>query len=247
MTSAADLPAKVAAAAIAESLGLEATRCEVIRLASGAKFGGDPLASLGLRQGDEVMIRELPSNGSSHSADPLIELAIQEPDSPARTLALPAGEHVLGRRADRVAVELHDPTVSGIHAAISVSRDRVAITDRESTNKTVVNGAALAPKVATPINLPVVLTLGSTTVRVSWRSGVAEPHAVSQGPVEAANECGEVPFNRPPRLPVPLPAQTLNVEAPPSTQRGRWGADIPTVGTVRRKPAVRSSYARLRR
>lgn len=227
LTCPADLPGRAAAAALTEALGLETGRHQAIRLATGELFGDAPISSLGLRQGDEIMLRETPSNGTAPGPQPLVELSIQEPDRPARTVALPTGEHLLGRRADRVAVELHDSTVSGVHAAISIARDRVTVTDQKSTNRTLLNGEALPPLTAEPMALPAVLTMGKTTVGVAWRPGqetrrAGDAAAAASLPVEIANELGEVLFNRPPRVVPPLPSQTLTVSVAPSDpQKGR--------------------------
>jgi S-DNA-T family DNA segregation ATPase FtsK/SpoIIIE len=217
VTSPADLPARAAAAALSEALGLDPARHQAIRLATGGQFGDAPLSKLGLRQGDEVMLREKPSNGTSSGSQPLVELTIEEPERPPRTIALPAGEHLLGRQADRVVVELHDPTVSRVHAALSVARDRITITDRGAVNKTCLEGVELGPQVTTSMSLPAAMTLGRTIVRVAWRAGRDTPVAAKAPvPVETANERGEVQFNRPLRVKPPLPSQTLTVAAAPA-------------------------------
>jgi len=65
VTAPADLPARAASAALSEAAGLDPGRHQAIRLSSGVVFGDAPLSSLGLRQGDEIMLREIQSNGSS--------------------------------------------------------------------------------------------------------------------------------------------------------------------------------------
>ncbi len=222
LTAPADLPAKAAASALSESLGLDASRHQALRLASGAIFNDSPLSSLGLRQGDEIMLRELPSNGSARTSDALVDVFIEEPDRPARSLAMPAGEHLLGRESGRVAVEFHETSVSRIHASLGVSPDRIVITDKRSTNKTIVDGAELIPDTATPVRLPATVKIGRSTVRITWRAGHEAAGDSATRPAETANEKGEVLFNRPPRMGVALPAETVAVEAPPADpQKGR--------------------------
>lgn len=56
-----------------------------------------------------------------------------------RSVQLPEGSHLIGRRAD-CAVAIDDPSVSRVHARLEVSRDSLRIEDLRSKNGTFVGG-----------------------------------------------------------------------------------------------------------
>jgi len=227
LSSPADMPSRVAGAAIADALGLGGGRYQAVLLATGDPFGDAPLSALGLRQGDEILLRECPAGGKAQSADLLIELAIQEPERPARTVSLSTGEHLVGRSEHSVAVRLHDLTVSGVHARIGISSAGVTVTDQKSTNGTRLNGQRLDPLAVTTVALPADLLMGKTTMTIAVLSDSNTQRTDVQRertarPVEAVNGNGDILFNRPPRVVRPLPKETLPVASPPSDpQKGR--------------------------
>ena len=83
-------------------------------------------------------------NSGPKTADHLGE----EVDIPG-DLALTATRMVLGRQAsDSVSLEVAVPTVSGAHAIIESTADKVTVTDLSSTNGTFIEGEELQTGVA---------------------------------------------------------------------------------------------------
>jgi S-DNA-T family DNA segregation ATPase FtsK/SpoIIIE len=226
LSSPADVPARVAGAAITAALGLDAGGYQAVRLSTGDPFGDAPLSALRLCQGDEIMLRESLGAGAV-SPNMLVDLTIQEPERPARTVSLPIGDHLIGRQAQSVTVQLHDSTVSGVHARIGISGAGVTVTDQRSTNRTHLNGQRLEPLVVTPLILPAALLMGKTTLTIAPRPDpngqrTAAQAASATRPMEPVNMNGDIPFNLPPRVIRPLPKETLTVAAPPADpQKGR--------------------------
>jgi S-DNA-T family DNA segregation ATPase FtsK/SpoIIIE len=127
-------------------------------------------------------------------------------------LALPVGEHELGREA---AVSFPDPRMSGVHALLSVRRDGATLTDLGSLNGTAVDGRPLEPRAAVPVAPGNVLALGDSliTIRAAREADAA---------TEAA-EPGRLAFLRPPRmLPFDRPATILLPEAPSEQHKRRF-------------------------
>lgn len=127
-------------------------------------------------------------------------------------LALPVGDHELGRSA---AVTFTDPMMSRRHALLTVTGEGATVTDLESRNGTWLDGQRLPQHEATPLEPGAMLGIGDSimTIRVA-RTGDAATEAA---------EPGWLSFLRPPRmLPYEQPVTIRIPEAPTEPHKRRF-------------------------
>lgn len=87
-----------------------------------------------------------------------------------RTVMLPEGSHLIGRRAD-CAICIDDPSVSRVHAKLEVTRDAMRLEDLHSKNGTFVGGRRI--ETAAELFPQSEIRIGEVRVEVS-RLGTAE-------------------------------------------------------------------------
>ncbi|MHB8959304.1 MAG: FHA domain-containing protein, partial [Candidatus Limnocylindrales bacterium] len=207
----ADAPGRSVAAAIAGAVGVDERVTRVVAVRTGKVFADDPLSTLALRQGDEVRVAS--AELDPPEAAPVVDLTVVEPHGRERTFSLPLGDHLIGRDAGSAAVPVADPTVSWVHARLSVRTGEVWLTDLNSTNGTRIEKVRAEPKNATRLHLPAGLMLGGTAITVRERAAAPEPKDDRPEPV---NSVGDILFNRPPRVATPQRAETIALDAAPT-------------------------------
>jgi S-DNA-T family DNA segregation ATPase FtsK/SpoIIIE len=241
VTAQASAPARDIAAALMQELGLDPARHRALAVRVGRSLEAGSIGSLGLRQADIIRVVQgapaapvanaAPSGASSlpvaPGRRPLVELAIREPGIPPRTVALPAGEHTIGRGGGPSPLTLADPGVSAEHAMITVRSSGATITDLGATNGTRVGGTRLAPRSSSPLPLPARLELGRTSIDMRMLEPRTAPQVVQQAATAAASRAGagsrsepitpggDILFNRPPRVLPQVPVERITLAAPP--------------------------------
>jgi DNA segregation ATPase FtsK/SpoIIIE, S-DNA-T family len=203
------------AEAFAHSLGVGNREVFLERTGGWLPRGG-PLADVGLRHGDRLLLAaerdvrapEQPAAGAS------LELSVVGGPSSGRRFPLQPGEHVLGRDPG-CDVVLDDPALSSRHLRLTIGGGGdVTATDLGSRNGTSLEGETLDAETATPVPAGAVLRAGRTLLRVE------APRPAAASP--AARADGTVAFNRPPRVRRPLEEAVRPFPPPPETpQRGR--------------------------
>jgi DNA segregation ATPase FtsK/SpoIIIE, S-DNA-T family len=123
-----------------------------------------------------------------------------------RRFPLLAGHtHRLGRRPD-LDVHLDDPTVSALHATVTLDAAGTAtITDGRSRNGTWVGGAAVTAATVVPVGT--VVRCGAVALRLDGPDPDDRPRP-------ALPTAGRVPFNRPPRAAPPPPVDVVALPPP---------------------------------
>jgi len=174
-------------------------------------FGPDMgLDEIGLHEGALVSL-----DGIAAAPDPVLAgpvLAVTDGPAAGRIVAL-RGELRVGRGED-CDVVLADPTVSHQHLIATVHHDgRVVVTDLGSHNGAWIDGEAVhEPTVLAP---DAVLRLGATHARLA--TGLPQDRPLAVDPLHRAVG-GLVPFNRPPRPPLPdAPGRLRPPQAPKPT------------------------------
>lgn len=119
-------------------------------------------ATLNLRSSD--MLREL-------RAEPQHHLAILQPESAVRRIALPEGSLTIGR-APPCGLLLEGPEVSRAHCRIDVAGDEVTVSDLKSTNGTFIDNARISGTVALPHGA--LLRIGNYVLTCEYQSELRE-------------------------------------------------------------------------
>jgi pSer/pThr/pTyr-binding forkhead associated (FHA) protein len=104
-----------------------------------------------------------------------LALLARQGAAPAGPLAVTRPVVTLGRGA-QADVQVADDSVSGVHCRLEFAQGTWRITDLHSTNGTAVDGARLAPEVATPLPYGAAVRLGGVTFRFQEVAG-ADPDA----------------------------------------------------------------------
>ncbi|HEV8686732.1 MAG TPA: FtsK/SpoIIIE domain-containing protein [Gaiellaceae bacterium] len=200
----AETPAQAVGDALAAELGLNGDTLVSPRTGRALR-GDDPLARIGLVDGDELVA------GGEPAAEPAavaLELAVGGGAAAGRRLALPPGEHRVGR-ASQCALALDDRALSGEHLVVRVDeRGSVEVEDLGSSNGTTVEGVSLEPGSPRQLEPGEVVQAGRTLLELESR--------VARAPAAAPAPDGTVPFNRPPRVQTPVEQAVRPFPAPPA-------------------------------
>ncbi len=199
----AETPAHAVAEALAAELGLNGATFVSPRTGRALR-GDDPLARIGLVDGDELVAGGEPA---ALEAEPALALLVCGGASAGRRLGLSPGEYPVGR-APQCALTIDDAALSGEHLALRVDGSRVTIEDLGSSNGTTVEGVSLEPGTPRELEPGEVVQAGRTLLEL-------EPH-VTRPPAAAPAPDGTVPFNRPPRVHTVVDAAVRPFAAPPA-------------------------------
>ena len=91
-----------------------------------------------------------------------------------KTVPLKPGVNTVGRRPDN-SIVIPDPYVSGRHAEISVEGEAVTLTDKASTNGTLVNGERIPPDVPRELHDGDTVTFARVSFRLLWKPRAPAP------------------------------------------------------------------------
>jgi S-DNA-T family DNA segregation ATPase FtsK/SpoIIIE len=163
-------------------------------------------------------------------------LEIREPSTPPRSIPLATGETIIGR-LPTCGVVLSDPTVSGTHLSITVSRGSLLVKDLASSNGTYLNDKILEAHTPTIADFGSIIEVGATRLVALIRQSEVDLERDGKGAIL---------FNRPSRIREPvrtlvidLPAEISEREAQfdllssaaPGATSLAYGSFIPVIGT----------------
>jgi S-DNA-T family DNA segregation ATPase FtsK/SpoIIIE len=173
----------------------------------------EPLTSIesaGLMRGDRLIVGgRIESQASKTGA--AWDLVVLGGPAAGTRFPLVNGEQTLGRDGT---LAIDDPSLSGVHVALTVRNGGVVVRDAGSRNGTAIEGIALAPDEERAVAEGAVIRAGRTTFTIEKPAAAAAPD------VPLAD--GSIPFNRPPRVVPPFTPARFALEPPPGpAQRPR--------------------------
>lgn len=134
-----------------------------------------------------------------------LSLAVTHGPDSGRTVELVPGVHTVGRGAE-AAIVIDDPSISRVHATVTVTADAISIADVGSTNGTELDGARVGVE---PVEAHVGDTIRVGDTLVALRAGNGVPAAL-----EARGD-GTLGVARRPRVQGPPPPQSISLPSPP--------------------------------
>lgn len=159
----------------------------------------------GLRSGQTLeLVKELVTGTGRRSGEAAALVRVVEGPDRGVEVQIPIGVSSVGRAAD-CDVRLSDPTVSKVHAQISVT-DRLEVRDNNSANGVVVGGAQVSSVVLQPGDH---VSLGETTLSITPLRTVSPSMSMST----------DVPFVRSPRVVTRPRSQEFEIPDIPAAPR----------------------------
>ena len=165
------------------------------------------VSSLGLRDGDVVVLGK-PSGAVGESVaatSASYELIVVGGPAEKRRFPLTTGTVRVGRSPDADISIGDDPTVSWLHAVVTVNESGVAIEDLGSMNGTWIDGCEVTA--TAEVAFGQVVEIGDTLLVVQMANG-REPGALTW-------RSGSLAFNRPPRVSKPFAPASFKAPVPP--------------------------------
>ncbi len=169
-----------------------------------------PLADAEARWGDRLLLTAATREPTRVGGRPRFELVVSAGPCAGQRWELGDGTYSLGRDPDSN-VEVADPSISRHHLDLTVTKDGVTIVDAGSANGTAIDGGALKPERAYPLEEGDELELGRTMVRARRLGERTDPGLRLRA--------GRLDFNRPPRVRAPWEPFTRELPSPPSHGR----------------------------